>query len=82
MDSGRVGCVTASRLGSIAVHERFKRRVCCCGAIPMLTKLRTLLGLWHQTAQQERPQKTLEAVLSNSIPMKAEVDFMYATKLR
>ena len=29
---------------------------------------------------QERLQKTLEAVLSNSIPMKAEVDFMYATK--
>ena len=29
---------------------------------------------------QERLQETLEAELSNSIPMKAEVDFMYATK--
>ena len=29
---------------------------------------------------QERLQKTLEVVLSNSIPMKAEVDFMHAIK--
>ena len=36
--------------------------------------------LAHQTAYARVTQKTLEGVLSNTILMKAEVDFMYATK--
>ena len=81
MDSERVGCVMAARLGCTAVRELFKRGGCSCGAVPMLTKLRRLLGSAHQIAHaRAAPKKTLEVVLSNSMSMKAEVDFMHAIK--
>ena len=43
----------------VAVHERFRRRVCCCGAVPMLTKLRRLLGSAHQIAHARAAPKKL-----------------------
>ena len=57
MDSERVGCVMAARLGCTAVRELFKRGGCSCGAVPMLTKLRRLLGRRTKLRMQERLQK-------------------------